>query len=260
MSTSRTYRRRTFALPVDLPPLPHEEQIDLFRIMHDSGRPDAERKEARETLILTNLKVCGVVATRYQGRPSSPPMEDILGYAMEGLAVAVDRFEWQRGWRFGTFGFHAVRNHVRNSIRDHEDMMKISSASLKDLPKMTLEEIDLHPIASAAYRAKRIVTGQYGLPRTQLMGSPLGCGQPPQDPAVIAEEEERVRLVKERVDRALSRLRPIQALVIRRRNGLDGNDPETLQSIGDFVGVTRERIRMIEKRAMPVFCRELGAA
>jgi RNA polymerase primary sigma factor len=221
---------------------------------------------AREALIKANTRLVVSIARRYLG--SGVPLLDLIQEGNLGLMKAVEKYEYERGFRFSTYATWWIRQGIVRAIADqgHYDPCACAHgltacANLQNLrqmeqssgrsptPQELADEMELDG-------AKLRWILQVSQPPVSLE-SPVGdedeteLGMHVEDstspsPAQVTYEN----MLRERVEQVLSTLSPREARVLRLRFGLGQDRPYTLEEVGQKFGLTRERIRQIEGKAL----------
>ncbi len=221
---------------------------------------------AREHLIKANTRLVVSVAKKYIGRGVA--FLDLIQEGNLGLMKAVSKFEYQRGFRFSTYATWWIRQTITRSIADQSRTIRIPVHMTDRLRMM--------------YKAAHRLEQSFGRPPTQeelclemgighdklqwmlevaripvSLESPVGdeddseLGMFVEDtispsPAQITYEN----MLRDRVEQVLSTLSPREARILRLRFGLENGHPYTLEEVGHKFGLTRERIRQIEGKAL----------
>jgi RNA polymerase primary sigma factor len=221
---------------------------------------------AREHLIKANTRLVVSVAKKYIGRGVA--FLDLIQEGNLGLMKAVSKFEYQRGFRFSTYATWWIRQTITRSIADQSRTIRIPVHMTDRLRLM--------------YKAAHRLEQSFGRPPTQdelcleigvghdklrwmievaripvSLESPVGdeddteLGMFVEDtitpsPAQTTYEN----MLRERVEQVLSTLSPREARILRLRFGLENGRPYTLEEVGHKFGLTRERIRQIEGKAL----------
>ena len=216
-----------------VPLLTAGEEVELAR------RRDAGDGEALDRLIVANLRWAVRVATRHR-HVHGGDQDDLEQAAIGGLMRAARKFDPDRGVRFSTYATWWIRQALARHAGE---------ARLIHVPE--------NPQARAseeAARARAIASidepNEHGSTPSELLAD---RGEAPEE-AMRREEAAGVLAA------AVRRLGPRDAEVLRRRYGLQGGEPETLKEVGDRLGLTRERVRQIEKRARERLARLLAPA
>jgi RNA polymerase primary sigma factor len=221
---------------------------------------------AREHLIKANTRLVVSVAKKYIGRGVA--FLDLIQEGNMGLMKAVSKFEYQRGFRFSTYATWWIRQTITRSIADQSRTIRIPVHMTDRLRMM--------------YKAAHRLEQSFGRPPTQeelclemgvghdklqwmlevaripvSLESPVGdeddseLGMFVEDTITPSPSQTTYEnMLRERVEQVLSTLSPREARIIRLRFGLENGHPYTLEEVGHKFGLTRERIRQIEGKAL----------
>ena len=221
---------------------------------------------AREYLIKANTRLVVSVARRYTGQ--GVPFLDLIQEGNLGLMRAVEKFEYQRGFRFSTYATWWIRQGIVRAIADQGRTIRVPvhmADRLRQIHKASRDiEQSLGRTATPQELADRLNLDSAKL-RWILMVTqpPLSLESPVGDeedselgmyvednnspsPAQVTYEN----MLRERVDEVLASLSPREARVLRLRFGLGHDRAYTLEEVGQKFGLTRERIRQIEGKAL----------
>jgi RNA polymerase primary sigma factor len=221
---------------------------------------------ARDHLIKANTRLVVSIAKRYLGR--GVPFLDLIQEGNLGLMKAVEKFEYQRGFRFSTYASWWIRQTVTRAIADQARTIRVPVHMTDRIRQMyktmyaleqrlgrppTLEELagEMHMELKKVRWIQRVAMNPVSLesPVSQDEETELGMlvedERSPSPSQVVYE-----RMLRERVEEVLSTLSPREARVLRMRFGLDDNQTYTLEEVGRKFGLTRERIRQIEGKAL----------
>ncbi len=231
-----------------------------------AGKIAAGDMEARKKMIVSNLRLVINIAKRFTGR--GLPLQDLIEEGNIGLIKAVERFRSVKGCRFSTYATYWIRQSVDRAIANQANTVRLPIHVTNDLAKITRARRMLR----AEFRREPLmaeVSGKTGLKekyvkkldrivkKTCSLESTLpGEFEQPllerledtasPTPMELIDGEKRVRKVRE----WLALLETNEAEIIKFRFGIDGSEIETLEKIGLRLGVTRERVRQIEVKAL----------
>ena len=240
-----------------------EGEIDV----QEYDRIQQSAAEARDQMAQANLRLVISVAKNFRNR--GLPLEDLVNEGNVGLMNAIDRFDPNVGSRFSTYAGYWIDQAIRRAVQNASQMIHIPSYLMEQIGQMKLamrqleenlgrqptmaelaEAMEITPRKAAAIsQAIRACTTRAHdtaledeTPLTEALPDPR---TPPPYEAVFSESD------ADFVAQMLSRITDREALVLKLRYGLSGSDGKrmTLKEIGDAVGLTRERVRQIEKEA-----------
>lgn len=231
-----------------------------LQLCHLKG-PIIRGARARETFIESNLRLVVSIAKKYLG--TGIPLPDLIQEGSVGLSHAVDKFEYRQGFKFSTYATWWIRQSVARGVDNQLGIIRIP-AHLNDkskaLQKLEIESpnssdqdlantlgIDVKDIAKI--RNARITANTDSIDRELDEEGSLRLGDIIADTVDVEQEAVRAS-VKVEISSLLDNLTDQEALVIRERYGLESGVERTLQDIGVQFGLTRERIRQIERRAI----------
>ena len=243
-----------------IPLLSVDEETDLAKLMSD-GDPVAKAR-----LSEANLRLVVAIAKRYVGRGMQ--LLDLIQEGNLGLMKAVEKFDYTKGFRFSTYATWWIRQAITRAIADQARTIRIPVHMVETINKLsrvnrilvqklgrdpTPEEIadEMNLPVDRVVEIQRISQDPVSLemPVGEEEDSHLGDfledekSKAPQDFAEAG-------MLKEQLASVLNTLTPREEMVIRLRYGLDDAHPRTLEDVGKEFGVTRERIRQIEAKAL----------
>jgi RNA polymerase sigma factor (sigma-70 family) len=224
-------------------------------------------ENARQRLIRCNLRLVVSVVKRYRNQGLS--FSDLVQEGNIGLMQAVDRYDYRQGTRFSTYAVWWIRQAVLRALANHSRLIRIPipvSDKLHRLRRIQQElESQLHRRPTPQELAEQMQVSlkairrllkwnrqplSLDMPVGTEEGSRLGDFVPDERATPMDEMIEEHQLQEDIQGILVERLRPREQDILRMRFGLDGNDPRTLEQVARLMGVTRERIRQIERRAL----------
>jgi RNA polymerase primary sigma factor len=237
-----------------------EEEVDLAR------QADRGSAQARERLIAANLRLVVSIARRYQGMGLS--FSDLIGEGNLGLIKAAEYFDVELGFRFSTYASKWIRQSITRSLANHSRTVRIPANVIANLRKYLRTERSLAQQRGGRHTAEDI-SQELKLPlekvddlarltmSTLSLDTPVGEeGQMTlydllADAAQVSPmENAEATLDRRRITGLLGVLDEREKRILNFRFGLDGQEPLSLEETGKKIGVTRERVRQIEKRCL----------
>jgi len=243
-----------------VPLLSPDEEVDLAKRMNDG---DAE---ARRKLTEANLRLVVSIAKRYVGRGML--FLDLIQEGNLGLIKAVEKFDYEKGFKFSTYATWWIRQAITRAIADQARTIRIPVHMVETINKLIrvsrqlLQELGRDPIPEE-------IAEEMGLSEDKVreimkiaqepvsLETPIGEEEDshlgdfiPDDDAPAPAEAAAFTLLKEQLMEVLDTLTPREEKVLRLRFGLDDGRARTLEEVGKEFNVTRERIRQIEAKAL----------
>jgi len=239
--------------------LPVRERRELEAIAADGALAKAHMLEA-------NLRLVVSVAKRYSNRGMS--FLDVVQEGNLGLIRAVEKFDYTKGYKFSTYAMWWIRQAITRALADQARTIRLPVHVVEQLNKLGRLQRDMHQrfgreptpeeLASELDRTPEQIEEMLRNARQPVsLDNPVGddedtrLGDLIEDfEAPAASDALEYQTMIETVHRALAGLEPREARVLALRFGLAEGRPHTLDEIGRDVGLTRERIRQIEKEAL----------
>jgi RNA polymerase primary sigma factor len=243
-----------------VPLLTAEEEIDLAQRM-GQGDESAKRK-----LVEANLRLVVSIAKRYVGRGML--FLDLIQEGNLGLIKAVEKFDYQKGFKFSTYATWWIRQAITRAIADQARTIRIPVHMVETINKLIrvsrqlLQEYGREPLPEE-------IAAEMGIPEDKVreimkiaqepvsLETPIGEEEDshlgdfiPDDDAPAPAEAAAFTLLKEQLMDVLDTLTSREEKVLRLRFGLDDGRARTLEEVGKEFNVTRERIRQIEAKAL----------
>lgn len=264
----RLYLRECGTTPL----LTSEQEMSLAQTIEMGKMPGAtaEQKEAaavaKQEMANANLRLVVSIAKKYPGR--GMPFLDLIQEGNMGLLKAVDKFDYTKGYKFSTYATWWIRQAITRSIADQARTIRVPVHMVETINKMnrvgrrflqehgreaTNEELakEMETSVEKIREAKKAAQDPISLetPIGEKEDSHLGDFIEDQKTA-SPEDEAAATMRREQIHKLLDTLTEREKGVIELRYGIDDGTQRTLEEVGKHFGVTRERIRQIEGKAL----------
>jgi len=239
---------------------PPERKNELLNLVEDGY-------SAREHLIKANTRLVVSVAKRYMGR--GVPFLDLIQEGNLGLMKAVEKYDYHRGFRFSTYATWWIRQTITRSIADQGRTIRVPVHMvdrIRQLYKVSheLEQV-LGRVPNTQELAERLAVPPEKIEwMLQVSWLPLSLESPINEDEEDSElgqfvednltptpiESTYSKLLREKIEEVLDTLPPRESRILKLRFGLENGHNYTLEEVGEKFGLTRERIRQIESKAL----------
>ena len=225
--------------------------------------------EARNKLIQSNLRLVVSIAKRYIGRSPNLTLLDLIQEGNMGLARAVDKFDYRRGFKFSTYAPRWVRQAITRALADQSRTIRIPVHMVETISKFTqvkrrlFQDLGREPLPEevAAEMGVDVEKIRHIIKISQdtiSFEAPVGDDDEDSSLGDFIEDEKgqtpiqaaSLRLLGDQIKLIINDLQPREQKILRMRFGLDDGVAHTLEEVGNEFGVTRERIRQIEFKAL----------
>jgi len=247
------------------PLLTRSEERELAR------RKDAGDEAAKRQLIESNLRLVMSITRNYT--KAGVPLLDLIQEGNLGLIRAVEKFDYKMGYKLSTYATWWIRQSVTRALADQGRTIRLPVhvaeqvrrllRSRRQLAQKLNREPTLPELAKeASLEEKRVRELLELVEDTVSLETPVGDGESMYGDLIedvnseTPDESTSTRLRAKELAHALAQLNPRMRRVLALRFGLDGETPQTLEEVGVGLGITRERVRQLESRAL----RELRTA
>lgn len=264
LDAQRQYMKEIGQIPLLTP----EQERETGRILKEADPDSDAYKQAKDLLISSNLRLVVSMAKQFANRGLS--FMDLIQEGNIGLVRAVEKFDYEKGYRFSTYATWWIRQSMNRAISDQSRDIRIPVHMTEQISHVKKAQKELSQELNREPTAKEIA-GRLGGGMTEAkvndiirLSQPIVSLQSPQGEeedselsdfvedksAVNPEDYARDQDKKKLLDELLQELPEREEKILRMRYGLDDGKPKTLEEVGRECHVTRERIRQIEAKAI----------